>query len=400
MIPIMDSPKVVRQFTNHFSTTLSYHQTKRTEQYLTGIITGRKFTVRSITSRLVEPADQSSLNRFLTLYHWDEEELNLKRLESLQSLKEIRWRKNGVVAIDDTLLPKTGKKMPGAAKFWDHNTNSYVYAQCIVTSHYVDRDKDYPIYLKQYLKRGSPEAAVHGFKTKVELALEHVDYCETLGSPVKTYVFDAWFLCKKLTDRIKFYGKGWVSKLKSNRIVHHKGKEMSVKEFGKTLSKEDFREIMVRSKSYWVHTMILNVNKLGRVQVVVCHNNEDREGDPVYLVTNRLHWDAKRVVFCYSLRFRIDNFYKDAKQNLGLGGCQLRSLKGTRRHWLLGFLAYSLLRIMICRSRLYKRVNSDQTIGAECKQAFMDLLQSIAQWVYRMAVDGVPFEEVLSVILK
>lgn len=129
-------------------------------------------------------------------------------------MKETRWRKNGVVAIDDTLLPKTGKKIPGAAKFWDHNTNSYVYAQCIVTSHYVDRDKDYPIYLKQYLKLGSPEAAVHDFKTKVELALEHVDYCETLGSPVETYVFDAWFLCKKLTDRIKFYGKGWVSRLK------------------------------------------------------------------------------------------------------------------------------------------------------------------------------------------
>lgn len=52
------------------------------------------------------------------------------------------------------------------------------------------------------------------------------------------------------------------------------------------------------------------------------------------------------------LRFRIDNFYKDAKQNLGLGGCQLRSLKGTRRHWQLGFTTYSLLKARICRSRL------------------------------------------------
>jgi hypothetical protein len=42
MIPIVDSPEAVRQFTNHFSTTISYQQTKRTEQYLTGIITGRR----------------------------------------------------------------------------------------------------------------------------------------------------------------------------------------------------------------------------------------------------------------------------------------------------------------------------------------------------------------------
>jgi hypothetical protein len=50
-------------------------------------------------------------------------------------LKETRWRKDGVVAIDDTPLPKTGKKIPGAAKFWDHKTNSYVYTQYIVTSY-------------------------------------------------------------------------------------------------------------------------------------------------------------------------------------------------------------------------------------------------------------------------
>jgi hypothetical protein len=38
----MDSPEAVRQFINHFSTTLSHHQTKRTDQYFTGIITGRR----------------------------------------------------------------------------------------------------------------------------------------------------------------------------------------------------------------------------------------------------------------------------------------------------------------------------------------------------------------------
>jgi hypothetical protein len=56
-------------------------------------------------------------------------------LKAPNPLKETRWRKDGVVAIDDDLLPKTGKKIPGATKFWYHNINSYVYAQCIATSH-------------------------------------------------------------------------------------------------------------------------------------------------------------------------------------------------------------------------------------------------------------------------
>ena len=82
-----------------------------------------------------------------------------------------------------------------------------------------------------------------------------------------------------------------------------------------------------------------------------------------------------------------------------MGGCQPRSLKGTMRHWLLGNTAYSLLKLRICRSRLYRRLKSDRTIGAECRQAFMDLLGNLIQWVYRMA-DKQPVNQILEVILR
>ena len=78
-------------------------------------------------------------------------------------MRETRWRRNGVVAIDDTLLPKTGEGIPGAGKLWDHNSNSIVYGQSLVTSHYVDQDKDYPMDFRQYFKQGSPEAVKYGF---------------------------------------------------------------------------------------------------------------------------------------------------------------------------------------------------------------------------------------------
>jgi len=66
----------------------SLHQYRRFKQYLRGLLTGRRPTVRSIASRLVEPADQSSLNRFL-LYGWDEERVIRRRLELLQSIQTI-----------------------------------------------------------------------------------------------------------------------------------------------------------------------------------------------------------------------------------------------------------------------------------------------------------------------
>jgi len=399
MMPIVEYPGVVEEFAGFFSQDLSYHQLRGLKQYLTGLITDSRPSIRRIASRQVEPVDQSSLNRFLTLYPWDRGRLNRRRLELLQAMEETRWRGEGVVALDDTLLPKTGRKMPGAGRLWDHNSKGYVHAQCLVTSHYVDQDRDYPIEYRQYLKHGSWEAERQGFKTKVELAMEMVDQCEELGVPAENYVFDAWYLSRELADHIGAYGKGWVSRLKSNRIVHTPRGRMRIREWGETLPKKAFMEIQVLGKRYWTHTQVLDINKLGKARVVICYNNEGLEGDPVYLVTSRLHWEGVRVVLCYGLRFRIDTFYRDAKQNLGLGGCHLRILQGARSHWLLGFLGYSLLKARVCRSRLYRRVQSDQTIGAECRQAYRDLIQSLIQWVYRMA-GKMQVEKILDVILR
>jgi len=92
------------------------------------LITGGKPAVQSIAQKLVEPVDQSSLDLFLTLYECDENLLNRKRLELLQSMKEMEWRREGVVSLDDTLLPKTGRKILGACKLRDFNSKSYVHA--------------------------------------------------------------------------------------------------------------------------------------------------------------------------------------------------------------------------------------------------------------------------------
>ena len=399
MLPVMGHPAVVEEFADFFRRIFSWHQFRRFKQYLSGFITGRRPTVRSIASRQVEPVDQSSLNRFLTLYDWDREELNVRRLRLLQTEEAPRWSRDGVVAIDDTLLPKTGRKMPGAGKLCDHSSGRYVHAQCLVTSHYADPGRDYPIGLRQYFKHDSPEAGRYGFKTKIEQAMELIDECEELGVAAENYVFDSWYLSRELAGHIEAYGKGWVSRLKKNRILHTHDGRVKAGMWERRLPRGAFRMVEALKRSYWMYTKVLTVNRLGRVRVVVSYDNLDLEGEPVILASNHTHWEARRLVQCYLLRFRIDNFYKDAKQNLGLGGCHLRILKGAGSHRLLGFLGYSLLKLRVCRSKLYRRIRSDQTIGAECRQAFMDLLGTLIQWVYSMA-DKLPVNQILDMILR
>jgi len=68
IIPVIGVPGVVEEFAGFFRRIFSWNQFRRFKQYLSGLITDRRPTVRGIASRMVEPVDQSSLNRFLTTY--------------------------------------------------------------------------------------------------------------------------------------------------------------------------------------------------------------------------------------------------------------------------------------------------------------------------------------------
>lgn len=148
MIPIINSPKI-EEFTFYFHPTLSYHQTKRFQQYLTGVITGRKATIRSIVSSLINPADQSSppVPDLLLL---GRRGIEPGGTGTPQSMEETQWHKNGVVAIDDTFLPRLAGRFL-ELKSSGFTINSYFYGQSPAISYYVDQDKDYSLRLQAVL---------------------------------------------------------------------------------------------------------------------------------------------------------------------------------------------------------------------------------------------------------
>jgi len=51
MLPIVDFPRVVKEFAGHFRKNFSFNQLRRFKQYLTGLMTGGKATVSRMASR-------------------------------------------------------------------------------------------------------------------------------------------------------------------------------------------------------------------------------------------------------------------------------------------------------------------------------------------------------------
>ena len=132
ILPITEIPPLVVDSAEFFQPVFSWHQNQHFMRYLTGLMTDINVTVSHISGRFTEPVSQRSLNRFLTEYEWSAIELNQKRIKMLQDDSDMRWHSKGVVVLDDTLVDKSGKLIPGAGKFYDHNTSSFVHAQNIV----------------------------------------------------------------------------------------------------------------------------------------------------------------------------------------------------------------------------------------------------------------------------
>jgi len=96
---------------------LSYHQTRHAKTYVTGLAAARSKIVTGIAREVLPAGSDRALNKFLTEYDWDEDQLNHERLEGLQKHGENRWSQDGYIVIDDSVFQRTGKDSD-STNFW------------------------------------------------------------------------------------------------------------------------------------------------------------------------------------------------------------------------------------------------------------------------------------------
>ena len=397
MLPITEIPSFVANHENLFSELLSFHQRIHMKRYVTGLAVLPQTTISYINSAFMEKHDQSAMNRFLTEGDWDEKELNGKRFEYLQTFEQTKCKKSGVVALDDTIAHKTGESIEGVSWLFDHCEGKTVLGHSIVSSHYIDSEVNYPIDYRFYFSNKSDYAKEHPdeFKTKIQFALELIE--DAIAKKAgEGFVMDSWFICEEITSAIDKHKKFFVGRIKSDRLVHTRQGLVPISEFAKSLPPESFKELVIDGIKYKVFRKVMKFKSLPKkVRVVISHMQGVE--DPVFIVTNQLGWDEKKAIDTYGLRSKIDSFYKDAKQNFGLEDCQLRSLKGIKRHWYLVFLAYSLVKLSLCRSKLSGKMNA-ASIGEGCRLASRELLEKFVYWVCGHAKE-IPASKILDMIL-
>jgi SRSO17 transposase len=396
MFRITDYPAVVRNYLDRFEDLFSRPQLKHFAEYVTGLIVCDKATIKQINDSFIGHREYSNKDRFIREVSWPEEEVDQRRLELIKESVGPLNPDKGVLVIDDTLLEKTGQHIDEVGTFYDHAEGRYILGHNMVSSHYVTPRSCFPIGWRLYLKRDKQDAS---FKNKLELAQELIEQAISTGLRFKTVVFDAWYLSKELVKDIESKGLHWVGPAKSNRLIFIAEKKMSLEVFRQSLNRSDFKKIDMNGAPYYCFTKTVRMSKLGKVRLLIVHEQADLSDEPTYLVTDNLRWEARRILRIYQSRWQIETFYRDAKQNLGLDGYEMRDLLGIKRHWYLVFLSYTLLALGSLDRSLRKWVDANtRTIGERCRWSASEIIRNFTLWVLKQSSLNRSADEIFTII--
>ena len=145
----------------------------------------------------------------------------------------------------------------------------------------------------------------------------------------------------------------------------------------------DLAEREVDDKTHHIWTKKLPVSRLGDVKLVIAEKeaDEDEENSVKYLATNKIDAPTEHVIRSYGMRWRIETFFEDSKQDLGLGDCELQTDKGASRHWHLLMAAYSLVRLDPESSALGTVRSKASSLRANLDHSLKEAVYNLLTWV-------------------
>lgn len=238
---------------------------------------------------------------------------------------------------DDTVLDKSfGPSIEVTRKQWSGNEKSVVRGIGVVSCVYVNPETerfwviDYRIF--------DPE---RDGLSKLDHVRDMLVSVEHRGVPFETVLMDAWYATKDLMLFIEGMGKKYYCPLKSNRQVDDSGGE---RPYRRVDALEWSEEELVRGKLIKIKGFPKD-HKVRLFRVVV-HSRRTE-----WIVTNDPARDSARDARkARALRWKIEEFHREAKQLTGIERCQCRGGRIQRTHIACALLVWSRLKHLAYQS--------------------------------------------------
>ena len=316
----------------------------------------------------------SNFHRFLKTYRWSPEALTtrllavlLARLDFPQDDQGRRWL---LVALDDTLVRKFGRKMEGAG--WQYDAMApnpaapLAFGQCWVTLGLLWHQHDRWWFLAgaAWLFRPPKVTPQAQQETKLALVARRLKAWRLPEQLRLRIVADAAYGKRTLAEAVWELGYHLISRLPSNAVVFEKappppagakrrgkprryGAKQGMSAFAVLAAAAPAQTLRLYGQDWQVRLYADRVlsRSLGGVEIllvtVLREGKRGKLSKPTYLFSTDLTLTPEAVVEAYAARFAIELAFRELKQHFGLGHYQARRATAAERHVALCLLAYT-----------------------------------------------------------
>lgn len=328
---------------------------------------------------------QSALSRFFSK-QFDWLDCSLSRIKSFCSAPETTISQGDVVALDDTKIEHpNGRKIPFLCWLFDNSEKKHLWCMNLVSTLLVRANGlTTPLFWRIWVQ--DKDKGAQAKKTKLELAKDMLLSLRTL-TPVRLWVaMDRWFLCKDLFQWLNSNNFDWVTKCKRNTALF----QLSNYDWNNSPRYSPVKPAQLLAKVYptliksgrpgecasisipdiYIKLPVMKQNKKGTLVkkqiyssiavVAVIRLPEDMDTEqPVidlanpddkaahfkgsYLLISNRYDDPGQAVHAYAKRWKIEVFYRNAKQELGLTSCHAQSKAAHEAHIEMLFIAETML---------------------------------------------------------
>ena len=338
--------------------------------------------------------DYQAFQYFFSESRWRLDELNNKRLKVIENQRTTKSTDDGVLAIDDTSVPKPyAKDTEGARNQHCSSLDRTEVCNVTVQSVFSSKAKYFPINLKFYMPEGEfPRGKKdYRFKSKLTLAKELVDDAISKNIKFGYVCVDSWYTSNDFIEFIDSKGLKLVAELRPDRLIYfyHPVKRRHC------FIKQD--ELVKLIRSFYPHKLkpvsVSHPNGYRRkflsysfkselkglsvkVKVVVLFGSfTDKDSKEIHtLIINDLNAYIPTIVSKYRLRWGIERVFKELKDVFCFDQYQLRHRKQIERYWILCFIAWSLVYWIKQNGYLNKTLSAKLNSFNDYKKALNSLL--------------------------
>jgi SRSO17 transposase len=352
--------------------------------YCTGLVmpVARKSVepMAAITAPGRTAAQHQSLLHFIGQGGWSDEAVLAKVREMV--LPQIE--RHGPIRawiIDDTSFPKKGRHSVGVARQYCGQLGKQANCQVAVSLSIANDAASLPVAYRLYLTKDWAEDAARrskvgvpeqiDFKTKPEIALEHIRWACEAGLPGEMALMDAGYgHDSKLRDGITELGKVYVAGIQPQTLVcppdkrpggaskkgHRRAPDaISAKEVALRLPAKAWRTIEWRegtndrlsSRFARVRVRVAPIRERSEVPakewLLIEWPEGEKEPTKYWLSTLPRSISFRNLVDAAKLRWRVERDYEELKQEVGLGHFEGRGWLGFHHHATMCIAAYGFL---------------------------------------------------------